>query len=90
MLSHLRYLYRFYHSRATRTWSVCNEMYHNVFRYGYFTFQTQIHLHKQHIFDTNITQSEYAFLFPFSILLYAQIAKIHIWARTPYCYSGSG
>ena len=63
---HLRYLYRFYHSRATRTWSVCNEIYHNVFRYEYLTFQTQIHLHKQYIFDTNINQSEYAFLFPFS------------------------
>ena len=35
---HLRYLYHFYHSRATRTWSVCNEMYHNVFRYEYLTF----------------------------------------------------
>ena len=31
------------------------------------TFQTQIHLHKWYIFDTNIIQSEYAFLFPFSI-----------------------
>ena len=46
-------------------------MYHNVFRYEYLTFQTQIHLHKQDIFDTNIIQSEYAFLFPFSIF------KIH-------------
>ena len=45
----------------------CNEMYHNVFRYEYLTFQTQIHLHKRYIFDTNIIQSEYAFLFPFSI-----------------------
>ena len=44
-------------------------MYHNVFRYEYLTFQTQIHLHKQYIFDTNITQSKYAFLFPFSIFL---------------------
>ena len=43
-------------------------MYHNVFRYEFLTFQTQIHLHKQYIFDTNIIQSEYAFLFPFSIL----------------------
>ena len=42
-------------------------MYHNVFRYEYLTFQTQIHLHKQYIFDTNIIQSEYALLFPFSI-----------------------
>ena len=67
MLSHLRYLYRFYHSRATRTWYVCNEMYHNVFRYEYLTFQTQIHLQKQYIFETNIIQSDYAFLFPFSI-----------------------
>ena len=65
----LTYLYRFYHSRATRTWSVYNKMYHNVFRYEYLTFQTQIHLHKQYIFDTNISQSEYAFLFPFSIWL---------------------
>ena len=64
---HSRYFYRFYHSRATRTWFVCNEMYHDVFRYEYLTFQTQIHLHKQYIFDTNILQSEYAFLFPFSI-----------------------
>ena len=66
---HSRYIYRFYHSRATRTWSVCNEMNHDVFRYEYLTFQTQIHLHKQYIFDTNILQSEYAFLFPFSIYL---------------------
>ena len=43
------------------------KMYHNVFRYEYLTFQTQIHLHKQYIFDTNIIQSEYAYLFPFSI-----------------------
>ena len=50
-------------------YSVRNEMYHNtVFRYEYLTFQTQIHLHKQAIFHTNIIQSEYAFLFPFSIL----------------------
>ena len=65
--SHLRYLYRFYHSRLARALSFCNEMYHNVFRYEYFTFQTQIYLHKQYIFDTNIIQSEYALLFPFSI-----------------------
>ena len=42
-------------------------MYHNVFRYEYLTFQTHIQLHKQYIIDTNIIQSEYAFLFPFSI-----------------------
>ena len=42
-------------------------MYHNMFRYEYVTFQTQIHLHKQYSFATNIIQSEYAFLFPFSI-----------------------
>ena len=47
LVSHLRYLYRFYLSRATRTKSVCNEMYHNVFRYEYLTFQTQFHLHTQ-------------------------------------------
>ena len=47
--------------------SVWNEMYHNVFRYEYSTFLTQIHLHKQYIFDTIIIQSENAFLFPFSI-----------------------
>ena len=67
LLSHLRYLYRFYHSRAARAWSFCNEMYHILFRYEYFTFQTQLYLHKQYIFDTNIIQSEYALLFPFSI-----------------------
>ena len=67
LLSHLRYLYRFYHSHAARTWSFCSEMYDNVFRYKYLTFQTQIYLHKQYIFDTNIIQSEYALLFPFSI-----------------------
>ena len=39
----------------------------------YLTFQTQIHLQTQYIFDTNITQSEYAFLFPFSILCYVDI-----------------
>ena len=33
LVSHLLYLYRFYHSNATRTWSVCNVMYHIVFRY---------------------------------------------------------
>ena len=43
-------------------------MYVNVFRYEYLTFQTQIHLHKQlYIFDTNIIQSEYAFLFFLSV-----------------------
>ena len=47
--------------------SVCNEIYHNVFRYEYLTFQTQISLHKQYISDTNNIQSEYAFPFPFSI-----------------------
>ena len=36
----------------------------------YINFQTQILLHKQYIFDTNIIQSEYAFLFPFSIFHY--------------------
>ena len=70
LVSHLCYLHRFYHSRATRTWSVCNEMYHNVFRYEYLTFQTQIHLHKQYIFHTNTIQSEYAFLFLFNIFQY--------------------
>ena len=43
-------------------------MYPNVLRYEYVTFQTQIHLHKQYIFDTNNIQSEYEFLFPISIL----------------------
>ena len=42
-------------------------MYHNVCRYEYLTFQTDIHLHNWHIFVTNNSQSEYAFLFPFSI-----------------------
>ena len=51
------------------TWSVCNEMYHNVFRYDNLTFQLQIPLHKQYISDTNNIQSEYAFLFPFSIFI---------------------
>ena len=37
-------------------------MYQNVLRNEYFSFQTQIHLHKQYIFDTNNFQSEYAFL----------------------------
>ena len=64
---HLHYLYRFYHKHTIHTWSVCNEMYHNVLRYEYLTFQTQIPLHKQYIFDTDNIQSEYAFLFPFSI-----------------------
>ena len=67
LLSQLRYLYRFYHSRAGRAWSFYKEMYHNVFWYEYLTFQTEIYLHKQYIFDTNIIQSEYALLFPFSI-----------------------
>ena len=67
LLSHLRYLYRFHRSRAARTWSFCNEMYHNLFWYEFLTFQTQIYLHKQYIFDTNIIQCEYALLFPFSI-----------------------
>ena len=66
--SHLHYLYRFYHLRAARAWSFCNGMYHNVLGYEYLTFQTQIYLHKQYIFDTNIIQSECALLFPFSIL----------------------
>ena len=42
--SHLRYLYRFNHSRAACALSFFNEMYHNVFRYEYLTFQTQIYL----------------------------------------------
>ena len=67
LLSHLRYLYRFNDSRAACALSFCNEMYHNVFKYEYLTFQTQIYLHKQYIVDTNIIQSEYALLFPFSI-----------------------
>ena len=70
LLSQLRYLYHFYYSRAARAWSFCNKMYHIVFRYEYLTFQTQICLHKQYIFDTNIIQSEYALLFPFSIHLH--------------------
>ena len=45
-------------------------MYHNVFGCEYFkTFQTQIPLHKQYIFDKNSIQSEYAFLFLFSIFI---------------------
>ena len=52
-------------------------MYHNVFRYEYLTIQTQIHLHKLYIFDTNIIQSEYAFLFPFSIYY-----KTHFFRQT--------
>ena len=71
--SHLRYLYRFYHSRLARVLSFCNEMYHNVFRYEYLTFQTQIYLHKQYILDTNIIQSEYALLFTFSIVIILSI-----------------
>ena len=67
LLCHLRYLYRFYHSRAARALSFCNEMHHNVFRYEYLTFQTQIYLHKQYIFDANIIQSEYALLFFLSV-----------------------
>ena len=42
-------------------------MYHNVCRYEYLTFQTYIYLHNWHIVVTNNNQSEYAFLFPFSI-----------------------
>ena len=78
--SHLRYLYRFYHSRLARALSFCNEMYQNVFRYEYLTFQTQIYLHKQYIFDTNIIQSEYALLFPFSILY---MFVYHIFMTSP-------
>ena len=67
-VSHLHYLYRFYHERTTHTWSVCNEMYHNVFRYEYLTFQTQIPFHNSYIFDNNNIQSEYAFLFSFQYI----------------------
>ena len=42
-------------------------MFHNVCRYEYLTFQTDIFSHIKYIFDTNDNQSEYAFLFPFSI-----------------------
>ena len=42
-------------------------MYHNVFRYEYLTFQTQINLHKQYIFYANNIQSKNAILFSFSI-----------------------
>ena len=54
-------------------------MYHNVFRYEYLTFQTQNNLHKQYIFDTNIIQSEYAFLFPFS--LYNYTFPYYVWKK---------
>ena len=53
----------------------CNEMYHDVLRYEYLTFQTQIYLHKQYIFDTNIIQSEYAYLFPFSIFITLSVTE---------------
>ena len=43
-------------------------MYHNVFRYEYLIFQTQIIFHKQHILDTNIIQSEYAVFFSFQYI----------------------
>ena len=59
--------FRVYHQHATQTWFLCKEMYHNVCRYEFSTFQTDIHLHNWHIFVTNNNQSEYAFLFPFSI-----------------------
>ena len=65
-----------YHECTTHTWSVCNEMYHNVFGYEYLTFQTQIPLQKQYIIDTNSIQSEYAFFFPFSILTDNQSMQI--------------
>ena len=45
--------YRLYPQHATHTWSFCKEMYHNVCRYKYLTFQTEIHIHNQYIFDTN-------------------------------------
>ena len=44
----------------------------------YLTFQTQIHLHKQCIFDTNNSQREYAFLFPLSINILLTV--IHYYA----------
>ena len=45
-------------------------MYHNKFRYEYFkTFQTQIHLQKQYIFDTNIIQSELRFFFLYTLYI---------------------
>ena len=87
--SHLRYLYRFYHSRLARALSFCNEMYHNVFRYEYLTFQTQIYLHKQYIFDTNIIQSEYALLFPFSIFVdhFKNNLQLHFSLNVPSKFS---
>ena len=48
----------------------------NVFRNEYLTTLTQIHLHKQYIFDTHNIQSEYAFLFPFSIQRHYIFVKI--------------
>ena len=51
-------------------------MYHNVFRYAYLTFQTQNHLYKQYIVDTSIIQSEYAFLFPFSIHIGSRLFEL--------------
>ena len=38
-------------------------MYHNVYKCENLAFLTQIHLHKQYIFDTNIIQSEYGLFF---------------------------
>ena len=68
LASHFRYICRVYHQPATHTWSICIEMYYNGLRYEYSTFQTQIHSHKQDIFDKNKNKSQYVFLLPFSIL----------------------
>ena len=68
-VSHLRYLYRFYHSRATRTWSVCNENVSQCVQIWIFNISSTDSFTQKYIFDTNIIQSEYAFLFPFSIYI---------------------
>ena len=37
--------YRLYHQHAPYTWSLCKEMCHNVCRYEYLTFQTEVHFY---------------------------------------------
>ena len=54
-----------------------------MFRYKYLTFQTQIYLHKQYIFDTNIIQSEYALLFPFSIYIFHTVFSLYYVSNVP-------
>ena len=64
-----------FHKHATHMLSVWNEVYYNVRKYEYLTFQTHIHLHKQFIFDT-ITTNVKMRLFSFQYIYIGHFANV--------------